>query len=355
MRAAIGITICGLIGLTAWSCGSALSPNGSDTRAKRRTQSFDFGKARQGTVVHHTFQVANAGTEPLTISRVQTTCGCTVATVKKDAVIEPGKTLDVPVDLNVRGKKNPVESKIIVNYAGETIPDELILTGKVAEEYTESVTLPKTKRGEQPEQIVTLATYPGQPPLAIQEIKFDPAKFNVTSKPGANDGTVDIVIKPAVGAPFGSVSDKVILKTNDGETPEKQIVARVHVLKPLEAVTRQLVMRPEKMGEPMSAVAELTSTYGEPISDVTVSITRPKRFTASLEPDSPAGTVRVRVAAHPPDKLKMQHAQATLRVTAKVGDLDAEERINVIYTIEPEVPAEDIDGNRDESADHGRE
>jgi len=346
----------GLIGLTALSCGRAASTKGPESatkRAERRTQTFDFGTARQGAVLHHTFQVANTGKGPVTVGRVQTTCGCTVATVKKDTVVEPGKSLDVPVDLNLRGKHSPVESKVIVNYAGGAIPDELVLKGSVSDEYQDVVTLPKIKRGEQPEQVVTLSTYPGQPPLAVQDIAFDPAKFEVTSRPGAKEGTVDVVLKPALGAPYGPVMDRVVIKTNDTEAPEKPIAVRAHVLKPLEATKPRLILHPGKEGEPVAGTAEFKSTYGGPISGVTVSITREKRFEVSVEPNSPADTVRVRVAVKPTEKMKKPFVQATLKVTAKVGDEDVDEKMTVVYSVDEKVPGERDEGDDSETEDAG--
>jgi len=39
--------------------------------------SFDFGDIYQGDKVAHTFKFENSGNQPLIITNVQTTCGCT--------------------------------------------------------------------------------------------------------------------------------------------------------------------------------------------------------------------------------------------------------------------------------------
>ncbi|MBM3290295.1 MAG: DUF1573 domain-containing protein, partial [Candidatus Hydrogenedentes bacterium] len=261
--------------------------SGAPERAKKiehRTQTFDFGEARQGSVVHHTFRVANAGPQPMTVSKVQTSCGCTVATVKAGAVIGPGESLDVPVDLSLQGKKNPIESSVVVNYADGAVPDQLVLKGKVGEEYPGTVAFPDIKRGDRPEQVVTLSTYPGQPALEIKEIVNDAAKFDVTSRPGTKDGAVDIVVKPATNIAYGPVSDKLIVKTNDAGAPDKLIAVRAKVAKLLEPARRTMIIHPNKDGGPVTAVAEFTSTYGLPITDAVASISREKRFSAALEP-----------------------------------------------------------------------
>lgn len=325
------------------SCGSKQAEESAKStaaakpaRGERRTQVFDFGSARQAAIVKHTFQVTNSGMEPVTVTRVQTTCGCTVADVKKNTVIEPGKSLDVPVQLKTRGKHNPIESKVIVNYAGGVAPDELILKGTAAEEYPITVEIPEIKRGEQPEQIVTLATFAGQQPLAITGMKFDPAKFEVTSKPGTKERTIDITIKPAASIAFGSVNDQLIINTNDTETPEKMIVLRAHVKKPLHAAARQLVLLQENDKESVSGTVEFTSPYGAPITEVATFMSREKRFKAELEPGAQENTVRVRVTALPSPKGKTKSLQATLKITAKVGGEEAEERMNVILATSKE-------------------
>ncbi len=49
----------------------------------------DFGEIVQGTPVTHTFKVVNTGAEPLNISNVKASCGCTATDYTKEA-IPPG-------------------------------------------------------------------------------------------------------------------------------------------------------------------------------------------------------------------------------------------------------------------------
>lgn len=52
--------------------------------------SFDFGKIKKGDVVEHIYEVTNTGKNPLIISNVQPTCGCTVPEYTKDPIM-PGQ------------------------------------------------------------------------------------------------------------------------------------------------------------------------------------------------------------------------------------------------------------------------
>ena len=65
--------------------------------------SFDFGDIYQGDKVAHTFKFENSGNQPLIITNVQTTCGCTATEWPREPVL-PGKTASIKVNFNSAGK-----------------------------------------------------------------------------------------------------------------------------------------------------------------------------------------------------------------------------------------------------------
>lgn len=64
---------------------------------------FDFGTIPQGKPVYHFFEVTNTGKNPMVISNVQTSCGCTTPEWSKDP-IAPGATAKVRVGYNAAGE-----------------------------------------------------------------------------------------------------------------------------------------------------------------------------------------------------------------------------------------------------------
>ncbi len=79
----------------------------------------DFGDIYQGDKVEYEFEFTNTGKEPLMISNVQVTCGCTASYYPKDPV-PPGKTDKLKVTFNSTGKmgkQNKVVT-IVSNAAG---------------------------------------------------------------------------------------------------------------------------------------------------------------------------------------------------------------------------------------------
>lgn len=75
---------------------------------------FNFGDIAQGDVVEHTFKFTNTGTQPLIISNVGVTCGCTTPNWTKDPVM-PGKTGIVNAKFNSAGKMGQQKKAITIH------------------------------------------------------------------------------------------------------------------------------------------------------------------------------------------------------------------------------------------------
>ncbi|WP_459190096.1 DUF1573 domain-containing protein [Parabacteroides sp. APC149_11_2_Y6] len=66
------------------------------TTAEAINNKIDFGNIPKGTVKTNTFEIINTGNNPLVITDINTTCGCTTATYDKKPA-KPGDTLRVKV------------------------------------------------------------------------------------------------------------------------------------------------------------------------------------------------------------------------------------------------------------------
>jgi hypothetical protein len=86
----------------------------------------DFGDIVQGDKVEHIFKFANTGTEPLIITNVQVTCGCTVPKGWPRDPIMPGGKGEITIafnSANKMGKQNKVVTVVsnAVNSDGAAI------------------------------------------------------------------------------------------------------------------------------------------------------------------------------------------------------------------------------------------
>lgn len=72
---------------------------------------YDFGSVAQGGIVDHTFKFKNTGTQPLIISNIGVSCGCTTPEYTKDPVA-PGKTGTIAAHFNSAGKMG-MQNKVL--------------------------------------------------------------------------------------------------------------------------------------------------------------------------------------------------------------------------------------------------
>ncbi|WP_340154061.1 DUF1573 domain-containing protein [uncultured Marivirga sp.] len=108
---------------TFFLIGSAVAQSTESTNGPEITfeeSNHDFGDITQGDVVEHIFKFENTGKQPLIISNVKTTCGCTVPSFPKGEAIAPGEKGEITVKFNSRGKMGR-QNKIvrIVSNIGE--------------------------------------------------------------------------------------------------------------------------------------------------------------------------------------------------------------------------------------------
>ncbi len=65
---------------------------------------YDFGTIVEGAIVTHDFFITNEGTENLVITKVNASCGCTVAKPQDD-ILEPGESTMMKVTFNSAHKR----------------------------------------------------------------------------------------------------------------------------------------------------------------------------------------------------------------------------------------------------------
>ncbi|MBL6445535.1 DUF1573 domain-containing protein [Fulvivirga sp. 29W222] len=99
---------------------------------------FDFGDIHQGDRVEHVFTFENTGNEPLIITNVQVTCGCTASDWPRDP-IAPGQESSMTIKFNSTGKLG-MQNKVITIVSNAANPNNrLTITTNV---------LPKKESGD---------------------------------------------------------------------------------------------------------------------------------------------------------------------------------------------------------------
>lgn len=106
---------------------------------------YNFGKIPQGKPVTHVFVVSNKGKEPLKISNVQASCGCTTPVWEQDKPIPAGGSTNITVGYNA-GAEGPFNKVVTITY-NEGQSKQLFIKGEVWKTPTESAPANKTLEG----------------------------------------------------------------------------------------------------------------------------------------------------------------------------------------------------------------
>lgn len=107
------------------------------------TKVIDYGTIEKGADGVRTFKFKNTGNEPLIISSVKSTCGCTVPK-KPKAPIMPGETGEIEVKYDTK-RVNPIRKTITVISNADTPTIALKIKGLVIDPSKTSVLEKKQK------------------------------------------------------------------------------------------------------------------------------------------------------------------------------------------------------------------
>ncbi len=118
--------------------GFAFTAAAQDTKPEFKfvEEKHDFGKIPQGTPVSTIFTFTNIGEEPLILSDVRPTCGCTIADFTKTPV-KKGQKGNIKVTYNA-AVASPFTKTIVVTSNAKTPQKNLIIVGEVIEKATDT-------------------------------------------------------------------------------------------------------------------------------------------------------------------------------------------------------------------------
>ncbi|MBD0779831.1 DUF1573 domain-containing protein [Maribacter sp. ANRC-HE7] len=109
--------------------GFSLTAQETGAKIKFKTETVDYGQITKGSDGVRVFEFTNTGDAPLIISKVSSSCGCTIPK-KPDGPILPGKTghIQVKYDTNRVG---PIRKAITVISNADTPTKVLKIKGEI--------------------------------------------------------------------------------------------------------------------------------------------------------------------------------------------------------------------------------
>ncbi|MBU2950276.1 DUF1573 domain-containing protein [Tamlana agarivorans] len=121
MKSLITILFIGLISLSV----------NAQAKIKFESDTIDYGTIEKGSDGVRVFKFTNTGNEPLIISKVSSSCGCTIPKKPKDPIL-PGKNGEIEVKYDTN-RVNPIRKTITVISNAETPTVALKIKGLVVE------------------------------------------------------------------------------------------------------------------------------------------------------------------------------------------------------------------------------
>jgi hypothetical protein len=158
---------------------------------------YDFGRIVPGAVVTHRFKASNAGDAPLTISKLNPTCGCT-STVAGQGTLAPGESTELEVIFNAAGhpglnqksvevvSDDPVQPVQTLSFDAEVMQD--------VEAATQEVRFEDLVRKDRRRASVKLASETGQPIRVVSADLSASPWLGVATREEGDDVYVDLVL-----------------------------------------------------------------------------------------------------------------------------------------------------------------
>lgn len=209
----------------------------------------DFGSVPAGTVCSHTFTFTNIYDVPLQVVDVRLDCGCLKA-FPPNKVLQPNESADFTVTMNAAQFKGAVTKKMLVTVGpGYVSTAELRFTAVSREDV--ALTAPGlidfgiVSQGKGAEKSIALK-YTG----AMKDWKAEPANapggaYTVDVRETAR-GFLGTEYRITVGlkdtAAAGPLSDAVVLKTNDPNTPTVTVAIAGRVQPPVKVAGEGVVV-----------------------------------------------------------------------------------------------------------------
>lgn len=103
---------------------AGIATSNAQAKFKFVTETIDYGTVAKGSDGVRIFEFTNVGDEPLVISDVKSTCGCTVPE-KPEGPIGPGEKGQIKVKYDTKNKVGPIRKNITV-YSNADEPVKLL-------------------------------------------------------------------------------------------------------------------------------------------------------------------------------------------------------------------------------------
>ena len=260
----------------------------------------DLGDVRRGSRVERFIPLTNGTVELTAFQQVKTSCSCTVADPVEGTSFDAGETALLPVQIDLSNRTGSFRQSVAVKFEEHLGDVAVNFHGDILEEYPAHLRFGAVLAGESSVQRFSLRTWPGEPSLAIQDIRVDSSDIAI-SHAAIDTDTIQVEVTLHAQERGKSIEAMVVLQTNDREVPEK--VFRVHgtVYRTLEPSNEKLVFGAIPPGASWTKSLTLTAPYAHTAPELSFEQQNPDRFSVALQPRDESGERTVEVTVNASD------------------------------------------------------
>ena len=267
---------------------SASVSNAVGPRVQFTEPIYDFGRVQNGDPVKHSYIFTNNGDQPLEVSNVQPSCGCTTAGDWTRKVM-PGQTGSVAIQFNSSHFSGDVFKTISVTSNDKQHPVTVLqLKGKV---WKPLELVPSYAIMNVPPDATSVSTSIRIIDNAEEPITFSPPECNNksysvkldTTKPGKE---YQLEIESVGDLSQGNVQGKILLKTSWTNTPMLEVPFWVNI-QPALSISPPHIMLPRTLAgnrAPTTVTIQNNSTNALTVSDPVVNMPDVKVQITEVQP-----------------------------------------------------------------------
>ena len=248
------------------SCAS-LTPLPPQPHMAFEELNYDFGIAGPGDRITHIFKFTNAGSEPLQITRVSTSCGCTAALLSKKEIF-PGGSEEIRATFKTKRFEGIQETTITV-YSND--PDDsnidLTIIGAIKRDVAvvpQGINFGDVQKGETVTSKVKLLQL-SQNKLVLHRIEVNEKYLNATTSRFRDENSrgfnIDITLEPE--APVGALNEVITLHTNLKRRPRIDVPVWANILGRIQVQPKILSLGTISKGGKISQPITVSSSDGK--------------------------------------------------------------------------------------------
>jgi hypothetical protein len=199
-------------------------------------QGHDFGPVPRGGKVRHNFVMTNRLNEPITITNVRASCGCTTGRANA-SLVQPGQSAVVEAEMDTKNFVGPKATTLFVSLisaSGREAEVSLAVSSNILSDVVlnpGSIDFGTVNRGQSPTQTLTIDRI-GLPSWRVERMISASRVLNATlTETARHESTVSYTMKVSLrpDAPAGVVRDEIRILTNDKETASIPVLVTAQI------------------------------------------------------------------------------------------------------------------------------